>query len=116
MQPRQQQPGQPRPPVGRLFRGGARQLPALQPPGRADGRPLPELHARRLAAVLRLRQKRARVPHGAAREALRGTAHHRSVRFTGWCPEGGGIGTQTAAHAAQLLVWVPLSETRCHLK
>lgn len=83
MQPRQQQPGQPHPPVGRLLRGGPRQLPTLQPPGRADGRPLAVLHARRVAAVLRLRQNRARFPHRAAREGLRGKAHHRSVTRLG---------------------------------
>lgn len=77
MQPGQQQPGQPHPPVGRLLRGAARQFPTLQPPGRADGRPLPVLHARRIAAVLRLRQNRARLSHRAAGEGLRGKAHHR---------------------------------------
>lgn len=82
-QPRQQQPGQPDSRVGRLLRGGARQFPTLQPPGRADGGHVSVLHARRIAAVLRLRQSRARVSHRAPGERLRGKAHCRSVTCAG---------------------------------
>lgn len=78
-QPRQQQPGQPDPRLGRLLWGGPRQFPTLQPPGRADGGPVSVLHTRRIAAVLRLRQNCARLSHRASRERLRGKAHLRSV-------------------------------------
>lgn len=84
MQPRQQQPGQPDPCVGRLLRGGPRQFPTLQPPGRADGGSVSVLHARWIEAILRFRQNRAGFPHRAPRERLREEAHHRSVTFAGF--------------------------------